>query len=750
MTALRQMLTAFVGGELDPLMAGRVDTEQYAYGLKVCENFVPINEGPLVKRPGWEYICDADATSTWLGAFRFSITQEYMIEWGETKARFYTNGGRIETSPGVAYEISTPYSAAVAPYLSTQQSFDRLYIDHPSYPPASLTRTGAATFAHVVTTLKNGPFLDQNTDQTISVTASGTLTVGGGVTLTASSPIFAADDVGSLFKLEAKDFSNMKAWEPGMDAIVAGEIVRSEGKAYTALSSGKTGSIVPTHSAGAEYDGQVKNDVVNAKGPYGILWEFRHDKFGVVRITGFTSSTVVTGTVERRIPDTITAGTWRWSRGAFSARQGWPSIVVHAYGRQLHFKGLDVIGSVVGDFGGGQCNFETFTSSGLTAADLGFRRTLAESDPPLWAVSDRDLLVGTATRELAIGAINSAQAVAGDNIQSRAQSFYGSEQVYPLQLGTETLFVERGGRRIRAAAYDFGSDRYAPIDMTATARSITKGGILQLAWQRIPHAMLYAVRGDGQLVVHAATLLKIKGFARMVLGGNAKALSAVSIVGQDGKTDELWLLIQRQRSDGLKKEIWRQTAWRDLGDDQVEQFYVDAGVRTDAAGGQTHFTGVLHLKNTQIAVLAGGGVIPNVTVDAAGAFDLPTTAVPADPYVLVIGLPYTARAVTLPPEKELRGGTMQGLLKRVRKVVLRLLESAGLYAGSPDGPLEELIDRPGNSTMDAPIPLFTGDTVGSIDMDQDRDGSVRFVSDKPLAATITAAVLSLEVDEADA
>lgn len=750
MTALRQMLTAFVGGELDPLMAGRVDTEQYAYGLKVCENFVPINEGPLVKRPGWEYICDADATSTWLGSFRFSITQEYLIEWGETKARFYTNGGRIETSPGVAYEISTPYSAAVAPYLSTQQSFDRLYIDHASHAPASLVRTSATTFSHAATTLRNGPFLDQNSDQASTVTAAGTFTVGGSVTLTASSPIFAASEVGSLFRLEAKDFADMKAWEPGMGGVVIGEIVRSEGKAYTALTGGTTGSIVPTHESGAYYDGQDKVDVVNSKGPYGIRWEYRHDKYGVVRITAFTSATQVTATVERRLPDSIASGTWRWSRGAFSARQGWPSIVLHAYGRQLHIKGLDVIGSVVGDFGGGQCNFETFTSSGLTAADLGFRRTLAESDPPLWAVADRDLLVGTATRELVIGAINSAQAVAGDNIQSRPQSFYGSEQVYPLQLGTETLFVERGGRRIRAAGYDFGSDRYTPIDLTATARSITKGGILQLAWQRVPHAMLYAVRGDGQLVVHPATLLKIKGFARMVLGGNARALSAVSIVGQDGKTDELWLLVERQRSDGLKKEIWRQTAWRELGDDQAEQFYVDAGVRTEAAGGQTSFTGAVHLRSTQIAVLAGGGVIPNITVDADGDFTLPAAAVPADPYVLVIGLPFTARAVTLPPERELRGGTMQGLLKRVRKVVLRLLESAGLYAGSPDGPLEELIGRPGNAPMNAPIPLFSGDTPGSIDMDQDRDGSVRFISDKPLAATIAAAVLSLEVDEADA
>lgn len=758
MVALRHLISGFLAGEIDPLLSGRVDSDQYAYGLATCENFVCVNEGPLVKRPGFEYICDAAASASWLGAFRFSVTQEYAIEWSEDAARFYTNGGRIETAPNVPYELATPYAAADTSRLSTQQSYDRLYIDHPTYPPGSLARTSAITFSHTVTTLKNGPFLDQNSDTTRTVTVTGVLTLGGAVTITAAGgALFAASDVGSQFRVELADFSTIKAWEPGMDAIVAGEIVRSEGKAYTAATSGKTGSVVPTHSEGSEWDGQVKNDVINAKGPYGVQWTYRHDRFGVIEITGFTSATVVTGTVKRRIPDMLAAvASHRWALAAFSATRGWPGIVLHAFGRQIHFKDLDVVGSAVGDFGGGQCNFETLTSSGITAADLGFRRTLAESDPPLWATADlKKLLVGTASRELALGAINSAQAVAGDNISAEPQSFYGCDAVQPAQIGTQTVFVERGGRRLRAGGYDFAQDRYAAPDLTAGARHITKGGIVQLAWQRAPNQLLHAVRGDGQLAVHALTRIDVKGFARTVLANGApataaKALSAVAVIGADGKTDELWLLVERTRADGVKREIWRQTAWRELGDDPAEQFFVDAGVRTAAAGGQTHFTGAVHLAGEDIAVLVNGAVVPGITVDGAGAFTLPALAVPADPYVLMIGLPYTALAVTLRPEGRLRGGTMQGLLKRVRKAALRLLESAGISVGAPAGLLEELDLRGGSDLMDAPIPLFSGDTAGAIEMDVDRDGTVRFVSDKPLAAMIASAVLSLEVDEADA
>lgn len=746
MGAYRHVLNAFTAGEIDPLLCGRTDTEHYAYGLETCENFVAVGEGPLIKRPGFEYVCDASETASWLGTFRFSITQEYVIEWCELGARFYTNGGRIETSPGTAYEITTPYMAAHAPQLSTQQSYDRLYINHSAYPPGAIARTGAATFVHATSVLANGPFADPNTDEAKTVTASGT---SGTVTLTASSPIFAATDVGALFRIEAKDFSTIKAWEPGMDAVSAGEIVRSDGKAYQALTSGKTGTVPPTHTSGAEWDGQLKKDV-NDKGPYGIQWQFLHERQGIVRITAVVSATEVDATVIKRLPDQVTTvATHRWTHAAFSRTQGWPSLVTHAWGRQVHIKGLDIVASVVGDFGGGTVNFQTLTSSGITAADLGFRRTVAAEDPILWVVSDRQLLAGTATKEIAIGAINTAQAVAGDNIKADPQSFYGSEAVFPVSVGTETVFVERGGRRLRSAGYDLGRDRYVPVDLTAAARHITRGGVVQLANQRIPHSLLYAVRADGQLIVHAQTRGEIKGFSRAVLGGGARALSAVSVVGADGKTDELWLLVERQRADGLKREIWRQTPWRDLGDAPEEQFFVDCGTRYEAAAGQTAFSGLGHLAGQEISVLANGGVIPRVTVDAGGNFSLPAEAVPAVPYVLILGLPYVATVTTLRPDVKTRTGSSAGLRQRLVKLALRLLESMGLTAGAKGQPQEELIDRPTAAPMDAPIPLFSGDTRGDIDSVFDRDGQATFISARPLNAVITMAMLNIDVDGGD-
>lgn len=751
MVAIRHLVSAFLGGEIGPLLAGRVTSDQHALGLSTCENFVCVNEGPLVKRPGFHHVCDAAATAAWLGAFRFSITQEYMIEWSNLKARFYTNEARIETAPGVAYEVTTPYAAADTPRLSTQQSYDRLYIDHAGYAPAALTRTGATTFSHATTVLKNGPFLDSNSDDTITVSAAGVFTTGGTVTLTASAAIFAASDVGAQFRLEAKDFSTIKAWEPGMTGVAIGNVVRSDGKAYTAETGGTTGSRVPVHSEGAEYDGQGLNDLLNAKGPYGIRWAYRHDRIGTVKITGFTSATQVTAEVVRRLPDSLASvPTPKWAHGAFSVTRGWPNVVLHGFGRQIHIKGFDVIGSVVNDYGGGQCNFETLESGGQTESDLGFRRTLALSNPPVWGLVDKRLLLGTADLEVAVGALNPAQALSGSNIQAENQSFYGSEAVWPVQAGTDTIFVERGGIRIRSGSYDISQERYVPIDLTAGCSHIAAPGIVQLAVQRVPNALLHAVRSDGQIAVHALTRLELKGFSRTVLGGGAKAISGVSIVGSDGKTDQLWLLVERTRADGIKREIWRQADWRKLGDPAAEQFFVDAGRIVTVTGGTRTITGADHLKGSDIAVLVNGAVVPGISVLADGSFTLPAEAVPTTDYTLVYGLAYTALAVTTRPEAQLRGtGSIQGLLKRVRKAALRLIETIGIKVGAPAGLLEEMTDRPASAAMDAPVPLYTGDTQGLIEMDNDQEGRVRFVSDQPTAAIIAAAVLSIEVDEAD-
>lgn len=741
---VRHLITAFIAGEISPLLFGRVDSQQYQLGLQTCENFVPVNEGPLVKRPGWEYIRPAAASAVWLTPFRFSVTQEYVIEWGHLSARFFTNGGRVESPPGTAYAVTTPYAAADVRAISAQQSFDRLYIDHASYPPGYLTRTSATTFTFSASAMTNGPFADANIDEAVTVTASNVI---GSVTVTASAAIFRSGHVGSLFRIEAKDFSNVTQWDVNTKDVAIGELRRNEGKVYQAASAGITGSVMPTHTSGTEWDGS--NELYhNNDGPFGVQWTYLHDRFGIVRITAVAGDGLsCTATVVRRLPTSITTvGSYRWAHSVWSTDAGWPAIVVHAFGRQVHFKDFDLCASVVGDF----LNHQAFTSLGTVTADMAFRRRLATENPPLWALEDlKRIIIGTAGKELAIGALNTQAAVAGDNIDSSPQSFYGSEATVPVQLGSETVFVERGGRRLRSAAYDFGSDRYQAADLTAAARHITAPGVVQLAVQRWPFSMLHVVRDDGQVVVHPINRGDVKGFARMVPGGAAQVLSAVAIMGEDGKRDDLWALVARDTPAGGVKEIWKQSTWRELGDDMREAFFVDAGVRVAASAGQTSFTGLTHLAGQAVAVLAGGGVISGQAVAADGTLTLPEEQVPPFAYTLIVGLAYDAKVVTLRPYVQGGAGGFQGFLQRISQAFLRLIETVAIKAGATNGgvPLDDQIDRPANGAMDAQIPAFTGDVKVHVTSEPDREATITLLSDTPLPATI--AMMSFKIESGD-
>ena len=745
MSVFHHIINSFNGGELSPRMMGRTDTAVYQIGVEVCENFVPTVEGPLVKRPGFEFIAEADESATWLGTFKFNLTQHYVIEWGEEKLRLFTNGARIETSPGVAYEVTTPYAAADAVTISFDQSFDRLYLAHGSYPTGALKRTGATTFSHEVLTFRNGPFADQNADEAVTMTVSAV--TGSGITVTASGAVFEAGHVGSLLQIEALDFSTITAWEAGMKSVVIGDLVRSDGKIYQAQTAGSTGSVQPIHEEGSAWDGQNKNDLLNDKGPYGVQWLYISDKYGIVQITGFTSATQVTGTVLRRLPGSLTSvASWRWALSLVSAAEGYASLVKIWKGRMILVKDAWVIGSVVGDYGGGQVNFLEKTATGLRPADLALRRPLASPDLPHWIAGDTKLLIGTPSVELAVGPVNSQQPLAADNIEAEPQSFYGSQPVPPAQIGTTLLFVQRGGRKIREAGYDFSRDRYVANNIGVWARHIIRPGGIQFAWQQEPEDLLWIVRGDGQLAVHPhSPEQEVKGFARAVLGGGGKVLSAVCIASEDGQSDELWALIER----GGVKRVCRMAAWRDDGDDIRDAFFVDEGITIAATAGQTAFTGADHLAGQTCAVLANGSPVEDVIVAGDGSFSIPETAAPDEDFKLTIGLPFTARAVLLRPEIKPNGQSMQGARQRLVKLGLRVLETIGLRVGPKDGTLDNLQDRSLGVPMGEPTPLFTGDPDRSVSGNWGRNGQAEFISAAPLPATIICAMPRVEVTAGD-
>ena len=62
---------------------------------------------------------------------------------------------------------------------------------------------------------------------------------------------------------------------------------------------------------------------------------------------------------------------------------------------------------------------------------------------------------------------------------------------------------------------------------------------------------------------------------------------------------------------------------------------------------------------------------------------------------------------------------------------------------------EDVILREGGQDMDQAVPLFSDYTEGLVEADFDRDGRASWISEDPLPATVTLAVLNIDVSWRD-
>ena len=76
-------LVSFNGGELSPLLDGRVDLDRYGAGLASCENFIPLPQGGLRNRTGTKFVAEIkdSATGACLLPFMYSSDpgQSFML-----------------------------------------------------------------------------------------------------------------------------------------------------------------------------------------------------------------------------------------------------------------------------------------------------------------------------------------------------------------------------------------------------------------------------------------------------------------------------------------------------------------------------------------------------------------------------------------------------------------------------------------------------------------------------------------------
>ncbi|MGF7151322.1 hypothetical protein FHS96_004985 [Sphingomonas zeicaulis] len=716
--------TSFNGGELSPRLWGRNDQAIYGLGVKEMLGFVPVLQGPAVAAPGLRYVEHARGPAR-LIPFEYNVTQSYVIEATDNIFRFYTNDVRIETVPGSPLEVATPWGMDQVRALDFHQSADVLYLVYGATPPRQLNRIGALNFVLEQMALRGGPLADPNIDETLMVSVSGTT---GTITITANDVLFQPGDVGGLFQIEAADFNDTPAWEPGVDGITLSARRTWEGRVYRAAqlsSDNRTGTVPPTHVSGSEWDGSAVGTDINDKGPYGILWEYLYDRFGLVEITGYTNDTTVTATVKRRLADSlITDPSWRWTFGAFSNARGWPEAVTIWNERLILAKGATIYGSVVGDYN----DFSARNDFGEVTADMAFTVTLPNPNSVRWMAADRQLLVGTARAEIAIGPAGATGAVGPTNIAAVTQSTYGSATSKPVLADGRVLFVQRAGRKVLEMGYAIETDRYEAPDLTRLAEHLGAKGFVELAWQQEPEKLIWAVLRNGELAsLTYSPSQKVMGWARRELGGGMKAVSVCAITDPSGQRDQLWVSVRK----GGEYFVLRAEKMWETGDDQKDAFLVDAGLSRDGAPIST--ISMPHLPGAKVSVLIDGKAHPDVQLDNDGNGTLLYAG-----SKIVAGFPYPSRIRTLTIEAGGDDGTAQAKIKRIPRVTLRLLETLGLRIGVQAMEAQTITFRLPDDPMNQAVPLFTGDKVLETGGVFERGGEILIERFQPLPATLLA------------
>lgn len=199
-------ISNFTAGELSPRLKGRIDLAKYFSGLDTALNMVMMPQGGTTRRPGTLYCADVkdQAHPPRLVRFVFSTVQAYVLEFSNLNVRVYMNDAQV-LSGGLPVDIVVPYTTADLAALKFTQSADTLFIVHPNYPPATLTRSSHVAWTYAVTQFRDGPYLDVNTTDT-TITPSGT---SGSITLTASAVTginnnqgFLASDVGRCVRIK--------------------------------------------------------------------------------------------------------------------------------------------------------------------------------------------------------------------------------------------------------------------------------------------------------------------------------------------------------------------------------------------------------------------------------------------------------------------------------------------------------------------------------------------------------------------
>ena len=447
---------------------------------------------------------------------------------------------------------------------------------------------------------------------------------------------------------------------------------------------------------------------------------------GIVKLTTYTSDTVVSGQIVKVLTGVapVAGGAWSAEVPSWSAVHGYPSALCF-YEQRLVFGGTarqptSIWGSASGDY-------ENF-AAGVNAGDS-FEHALTGLgvNAVRWLVPSKILVGGTAAAEFTIRG-DGDSALTPTNPRPLPETNHGSSTVMPVKIGPFVLFVQAHKRKIREITYDFQKDTFVAPDLTRFAEHLTKvSGIVDMAYQQEPDSILWCVRADGVLLgLTYNREEEVYGWHRHVTDGLFESVAVIP--DPVNNRDQLWAVVKRTIGGVTKRYI------EYLDPDVV---VADSFVHYQGAAA-TVIAGLGHIEGEAVDVVADGFVVAGHVV-AGGQITLARAA--SD---VVVGLHYETTIEPEPPDYiDDKGKNNINEQKQWAEVVLRLFET-GLSGVTVNG--KSFPARSGSDPLDTATALFTGDARTPL-LGTTRAGIITIKQTLPLPFTLLAIAGTLDVGD---
>jgi len=763
------IISSLNAGEFSPLLGGRVDFEKYPKGLKLCENFIPLVQGPIMRRPGTVFAAEVKDSSkrTALVKFEFSTTQAYVLEFGDLYMRVFKDQAQVtETAQNITG--ITAANPGVVTYAGADNYANGNQVFISGVVGMTQVNNRRFTVANVNTGANTFELSGVNTSAYTAYSSGGTIAEMYEIaTPYAQADLFDANGALRLKFAQSADvlyiahpsYVRHKLSRTGHTAWTLAAIANNDGPYLNTNATATTLTLGATSGTGVTLTASSVTGINNGAGfaatDVGRAVRIKHSSlWGWGNIASFIDTTHVTIDIVRTFG--ATTGTVDWRLGVWSGTTGYPTCVGF-YGDRLYWAGPSsfpqrVDGSVVTDY-------DNFEPTSFVAGSTTDNTVIADDDGVAFSLGgdevnaikaivggEQGISIMTVGGEWIARPSNQNEAITPTNVRATQSTNWGCNGVAPIRAGRANLFVQRDRRTLRELAYVFAEDGFKTPDISIAAEHLPRPGICAMAFQKSPQTILWLVREDGKLV--SVTYDRDQdaiAWCRHTIGGEfsggeAVVESCAVIPNIGGAADQLWLVVKRTINGSTKRYIEYLTPMWDESIDKTEAYFVDCGLQYDGAAASS-FSGLWHLEGEDVDILANGAVRPTDTI-ASGTVALTSgTATKAS-----IGLHYDSNAWTERLEVRSASGSVQGKAKRITKVMLRFWQTLGGKYGPDEDNLTTIVWRTASDPMNASSPLKDEDITLDFDAPYDTDGRIYIRQDQPLPMTLLAAVPEMWTD----